>query len=193
MDPASSNWYPRTSSSGPGHTPDEVVLLDAENPHPTSGHDRGGGQSVVSRSDDDCVIVRHRGHRSAGATPGGASTSPWVDHSSSREAETDAADRHRNDPGVATGPRSGWGRTRPSSGRPNIRRKPQGTAPVADGRLPGHREPVRRRSDARADQTTDWRDPASLIGGNQGRPGPDGRYHRRPDRSRTRRRSVPMA
>ena len=49
---------------GRGHPADEVVLLQAEDPHPPPGHDRGCGETVVAGPDDDGVVVRHRGHGS---------------------------------------------------------------------------------------------------------------------------------
>ena len=44
---------------GGGHAPDEVVLLEAQDPHAAPGHDRGGGEPVVARPDDDGVVIRH--------------------------------------------------------------------------------------------------------------------------------------
>ena len=44
---------------GRGHAPDEVVLLQAEDPHAAAGHDRRGGEPVVPGADDDGVVVRH--------------------------------------------------------------------------------------------------------------------------------------
>ena len=55
---------------GRGHPPDEVVLLEAQHPHAPAGHDRGGGKSVVACTDDDGVVVRHAGHRSAAPSAG---------------------------------------------------------------------------------------------------------------------------
>ena len=43
-----------------GHAPDEVVLLQAEDPQAAAGHHRCCGQAVVTGTDDDCVVVRHR-------------------------------------------------------------------------------------------------------------------------------------
>jgi hypothetical protein len=42
-----------------GHPPDEVVLLEAEDPHASPGHDRGRGEPVVACSHDDGVVLRH--------------------------------------------------------------------------------------------------------------------------------------
>ena len=44
---------------GRGHAADEVVLLQAQHPQAAPGHDRGGGQAVVARSDDNGVVVGH--------------------------------------------------------------------------------------------------------------------------------------
>ena len=48
---------------GGGHAADEVVLLQAQDPHPAPGHDGRRGEPVVARTDDDGVVVRHRGSR----------------------------------------------------------------------------------------------------------------------------------
>ena len=42
---------------------DEVVLLQAQDPHPAPGHDGGRGQPVVPGADDDGVVIRHAGDR----------------------------------------------------------------------------------------------------------------------------------
>src|ERR1700679_3126984 len=39
---------------------DEVILLQAQDPQTTAGHDRGGGQAVVTRTDHNGVVVTHR-------------------------------------------------------------------------------------------------------------------------------------
>ena len=86
-------------------------------------------------------------------------------------------------PAWPPGPQSGRAEPRPSFCVPERPAEAGGTVPVGwvGRRVTGN--PTGRRCDSRADQTTDWREPASLIGGNQGRPGPDGRYHQPTDRS----------
>ena len=44
---------------GRRHPADEVVLLQAQDPQTTPGHDRGGGQAVVTRPDHNGVVVSH--------------------------------------------------------------------------------------------------------------------------------------
>ena len=50
------------------HAADEMVLLEAQDPHTAARHDRRRGQAVVSRTNDDRVVIRHLLHRSRGDT-----------------------------------------------------------------------------------------------------------------------------
>ena len=49
---------------GGRHPADEVVLLEAQDPHTAPGHDGRGREAVVAGTDDDGVVVRHRRDRS---------------------------------------------------------------------------------------------------------------------------------
>ena len=54
-----------TGELGSGrHAADEVVLLEAEDPHAAARHHHGSGESVVPGPDDDGVVVGHLHHRS---------------------------------------------------------------------------------------------------------------------------------
>ena len=60
---------------GGGHSANEVVLLEAEDPHATPGHDGRRRQPVVAGADDDGVIVRHGVSTDTGSPS--SSTTNW--------------------------------------------------------------------------------------------------------------------